>query len=198
MAFAISDAHSHSLGSQDHLSVEYLHYNSVQQMPKPEPEAGISLKEVSNALRSMGQPVEADWPYADPAAKPWLPPPGIGKVWHAELAYTAGQLLRIEEMLQDRKPIIVNIELTAAFFLATKNNPVVPFMVEMGFGLHSALAVGLARNEEKRLFLIRNSWGLGWGDDGHAWLHAAYLERHLHSIAHVADNLGNTSQALSA
>lgn len=194
MAFATSDAHSHSLGRQSHLSVEYLYYYSVRQMATPDVEAGISLKEVRQALQKEGQPIEADWPYTDPAATPWGPPPQIGRVWKAELIYMTGQLPRIEERLKEQKPIIFNIELTRTFFGATKEQPIVPFTVEIGLGLHSVLAVGLASDADKKLFLIRNSWGTGWGDDGYAWLHAAYLQRHLHSIAYVNENLSTASQ----
>lgn len=195
MAFATSDIHSHSMGSQGLLSVEYLHYYSVQQMPKPDPEAGVSLKEVSHALLNSGQPAEADWPYSDPAVNPWAPPKNISTVWQAKLDYMAGKVLQLEALIKQEKPIVINVELTKAFFLVNKESPIVSFDVEVGFGLHSVVVVGLAQEANKKLFLVRNSWGSGWGDGGHAWLHAAYLDRHMHSIAQVSHNLTKVSSA---
>jgi len=47
-------------------------------------------------------------------------------------------------------------------------------------GGHAILAVGYDDNRKigknKGAFLIRNSWGTGWGDQGYGWLPYAYVE----------------------
>jgi len=37
-------------------------------------------------------------------------------------------------------------------------------------GGHAMVLTGVRRNTDKREFLDRNSWGVGWGDEGHCWM----------------------------
>jgi C1A family cysteine protease len=36
--------------------------------------------------------------------------------------------------------------------------------------------VGFGHDKDGSYILVRNSWGLRWGVQGHGWLHDAYLE----------------------
>ena len=60
---------------------------------------------------------------------------------------------------------------------------VVPALTAPLGDYHAVLAVGVATNAAatSRRLLIRNSWGPGWGANGHAWLPYDYL------IAHAVD-----------
>jgi C1A family cysteine protease len=45
-------------------------------------------------------------------------------------------------------------------------------------GGHAVLVVGIGRrttSADDDLLMIRNSWGFAWGEGGHAWLPAEYL-----------------------
>ena len=44
---------------------------------------------------------------------------------------------------------------------------------EQVVGGHAVLAVGY--NNDQRVFIIRNSWGDGWGDKGYFYMPYAYL-----------------------
>lgn len=44
-------------------------------------------------------------------------------------------------------------------------------------GRHAMVVVGVRRNPNLE-FCIRNSWSTNWGNSGHAWLTAQYLESH--------------------
>ncbi|MGB3625108.1 MAG: hypothetical protein WA989_04750 [Henriciella sp.] len=52
------------------------------------------------------------------------------------------------------------------------------------------LAVGRG-GPEGRHILIRNSWGPGWGDNGHAWLPPDYLVKQLAEAATVMSKGNN-------
>jgi hypothetical protein len=185
LAFAVSDVHSYNIDSATHLSVEYLFYQSAQLMATPDHDAGITVREASQALSRFGQPIEEAWPYTDPVYLPWTPPLDLGIVWRAQLRYMAGSTKQIGEFLLSNKPVVVIIELTKLFYQAKKDSAIIPFQVENGFDLHALIVVGLAEHQGHRLYLVRNTWGPTWGDDGHAWLYERYLDRHLRCIAHI-------------
>ena len=48
---------------------------------------------------------------------------------------------------------------------------------------HALVAVGHGERHDGKYILVRNSWGEGWGDRGHAWLHEEYLEACLETTA---------------
>jgi len=55
--------------------------------------------------------------------------------------------------------------------------------------LLSTGVVGLGTTGAMRCFLIRNSWGTGWGDDGHAWLDDAFVNQHLRHLLALTDEV---------
>lgn len=42
-------------------------------------------------------------------------------------------------------------------------------------GNHAVLAVGAGVSNQRNYVKVRNAWGLGWGDDGYAWLSEEFL-----------------------
>jgi C1A family cysteine protease len=49
--------------------------------------------------------------------------------------------------------------------------------------LHAVAVVGTATINGDVAFLARNSWGVSWGDEGHAWLPLTYVDaRAVHII----------------
>jgi C1A family cysteine protease len=44
------------------------------------------------------------------------------------------------------------------------------------FDDHCAAIVGYYSEGDKMFFILRNSWGEDWGDNGHAYLSKEYLE----------------------
>lgn len=52
-------------------------------------------------------------------------------------------------------------------------------MVAVGYD--DSVRIGGGDSETEGAFLIRNSWGRGWGDDGYGWLPYEYVRRGLAS-----------------
>jgi C1A family cysteine protease len=46
---------------------------------------------------------------------------------------------------------------------------------QLRYGAHAVVAVGHGLEGADEFLLIRNSWGDGWGDAGHAWLPLSYV-----------------------
>jgi C1A family cysteine protease len=51
--------------------------------------------------------------------------------------------------------------------------------------LHAVVIVGMASVAGSTAFLARNSWGTGWGQDGHAWLPLSYVDARAVDVVQV-------------
>lgn len=51
---------------------------------------------------------------------------------------------------------------------------------------HAVLAVGSIVRNNRKLIIVKNSWGEAWGDHGYGYVTQAYAERHLLS-AHILE-----------
>lgn len=86
-------------------------------------------------------------------------------------------------LAEDKKygggPVIVRMGTDTAFVEANKNNPVIEkydYWSAADRGNHCAAIVGYYREGAQTFFILRNSWGKEWGDDGYAYLSNEYLE----------------------
>jgi hypothetical protein len=185
LACATSDAHAFVQKSAP-LSVEYLFYRSVQRSITRDPALGLTFEQVGDALMHEGQPLEKEWPYAPKQPDPW-DPPTITQRWYADLAKRKKDAVQqIAHLLRDGLPVVLGIKISAAFIGPALPNAVVPGAGN-GFAGHAVLAVGLGNdNMGQTYFLIRNSWGTAWGNNGHAWLEVEYLDDKLIGFSHVA------------
>jgi C1A family cysteine protease len=77
--------------------------------------------------------------------------------------------------INDNKPVVIGITVYDNFNYVSKNNPIIesPPSQEYGGG-HAMTIVGY--NIDKQQFLVKNSFGKGWGDRGYAWLPFKYVE----------------------
>ena len=175
LACAASDGHSHARSLPHRLSAEYLFYFGAQRMPGGDHSAGLTFEAADAALRNDGQPNEAVWPYQIKEPDPWAPPE-VPKVWLAGLVSLTSST-SVFEALRSGHPVVVGLRLTPGFNRVQK----APHIVDPGgraAGGHAVLVVGTGRRTtsgDDDLLMIRNSWGFAWGEGGHAWLPAEYL-----------------------
>lgn len=168
-------------------------YRVTRNLMGLEGDSGASLRSTIKAMRAFGVPPEREWPYDidtfddEPDAylyayasnfkslEYWrLDPPGVK--WKKVLR-------RTRTAVSLGLPVAFGFTVFSSIDDVSTDGPaVIPFpssndVVEGG---HAVLIVGYdddfdAGGERKGAFLIRNSWGRGWGDDGHAWLPYQYL-----------------------
>lgn len=171
LAMALTGAHEYAHGAP--LSAEYLHWASGQY-----PGGRGRLQAASLALTTDGQPPEPQWPYhddTDDKAAGYAPNPSVvGPFTRRRADRRLGGLDQIITELQQGRWTVVGLRVTDAFAddgtgIVLRDGP--------GRAGHAVLAVGAATirgdqlqphlNDRDRLLCVRNSWGLGWGADGH-------------------------------
>jgi len=165
------------------LSPEYLDYF----MSNDDPAGGASFPELARALRDPGQPSEKDCPY-QMTERPlgWLVPPSV-RLYRRESEPRDPTTDEVEALLTAGKVPVLGISLPEDFF-----SPTPPWLItSVGAirGLHAVTAVGLGTTVASRCFLVRNSWGTDWANNGHAWLDEAFLNRHLRDVLALTEEV---------
>lgn len=183
MAFAASAAHSFARGTWEHLSVEYAYYYGVQRS-HGDRARGVSFPVMRDVLREDGQPLEAGWPYTPDlaATAPWSPPDDPGPLFHRDSSLLSPTVDCIYERLDDGQPLILVLNSTESL-ISLRAGDVVRASDERPVNNHAVVAVGYGETGGTRFVLVRNSWGEGWGDDGHGWVSEEYLDPRLLAVA---------------
>lgn len=185
MAFASSDVHA--LVRQipfEELSTEYAYFHALKRKPVFSPNDGVSMQNMLDAIREDGQPLELDWPYMDKLPNnisAYVPPATVTAVYRRNGSIERS-LDRAMTCLDQDQPVILAIEISAEFYVPSLNTPVRAPVDSPMIGRHAVAAVGYGIESGEHVFLIRNSWGTKWGDQGYAWLSRHYIAPRLMSI----------------
>ena len=177
IAFALTEVELMAAPGIKALSPEYLYQSAAQQTQGWLPYAGVPLS-AALAAATTGQPVEADYPYQ--AVEP-TPPisalPSSFTLYSVPVQYYPADIAHIVQTLRSGAPIGLGLEITESFF--RPENGIVAFEADVRPDeLHAVTAVGLGWDHTDPYFLVRNSWGAGWGIQGNAWLPATYVQSH--------------------
>jgi hypothetical protein len=147
--------------------------------------AGALFDDVAAALSEVGQPGLQAWPYngtlgagsVDPPDATGEPPWQTIETVFIDLAHD-GVESELGSMLEAGRPLVLVVEVTPEFEEPDADDHIVlPDIRSAAGDYHAVLAVGVAAHEEHgRCLLVRNSWGIGWGAGGYAWMPVRYLE----------------------
>jgi len=184
LAFASSTAHEYQTLSAEHLCVEYLFFYAVARTPGQNPHAGTTMVAAAAALADEGQPVETAWPYTAVQLSPWTVPPITLPLHKTVMTPVTLSFDGVVATVDGGTPVVLGLVITDAFFRPDGDGRIPDRTSDIERGGHAVLAVGHgvdSRGEPS--LLIRNSWGRGWGQGGHAWLTRAYVDRQLHETA---------------
>lgn len=178
LAFAMSDAHAFSRVTPfEMLSAEYLFYHGVQRTPARNPNRGVHVHIMTEALQKAGQSTEADWPYLaalpDPLAN-WVPPLGVA-VYRRSATTLKPSVAEVIAALDKGLPVVISLTISLAFHTPSQHGIVADVNADPPTGCHAVVAVGHGSLDDKRMILVRNSWGAGWGNLGYAWISEQYL-----------------------
>jgi hypothetical protein len=171
LSMALTSAHEQVTGAT--LSAEYLHWASASY-----PGGRGFPRAAGLALADRGQPPEQQWPYrddTDDGAVHYGPGPAVvGPFRRRRADRRLADLDQIIAELRQGRWAVVALRVTDAFAAAGDR---IVLSDGPGRAGHAVLAVGVATvigdqlrphlDAGDRLLCVRNSWGPGWGADGH-------------------------------
>ena len=202
LAFAASDTHAGLRDGWAPLSCEFAYYAAQKRAGRP-PTSGALLSTMLDALRLDGQPDEKGWPYL--AAVPadhrlWTPPATVGPLYGRNGQRDGTDLSSILAALDRDTPVLMLTMLSRSFFQPRGDGVVDPANDELPEPAqrHAVVAVGHGTVDGTPAILIRNSWGPGWGLEGHAWLTERFLAPRLFATANLTEEVDVSSHTAAA
>jgi hypothetical protein len=202
MAFAASDAHAALRDGWAPLSCEYAFYHAQRRAKRP-PSKGALLSSMLETLRHDGQPQEGGWPYLpktpiDPAS--WSPPSTVGPLFGRAGETSSPTVERIIGELNQGRPVIILSMLSRAFYKPSLDAVVHPAPGEAPEPerRHAVIAIGHGTVDPHRAILIRNSWGLRWGDEGYGWLTEPCLGPRMFAAATLMEEVDVSARSAAA
>jgi hypothetical protein len=178
LAFAASGAHEAKRRDPDYLSTEFLFFHGVRRSHR-DPSRGIAPAVISAALEHDGQPIENAWQYLvdSPDAAVWQPPAFSDVCHRALLVFEQRTVAEVLAVLSHGRPVILISAVTLAMYSPNSDAVIDARPNDIRTAQrHALLAVGYGHSNDGAYVLVRNSWGLRWGDRGHCWLNDAYLD----------------------
>lgn len=157
------------------LSPLFLYYE-IRRMRNTIPlDSGATLTDAMTALKSAGIATEASWPY-DPLRFDVKPPSAAYKTAKAyKLAGTELKGLEdVKKALVKKQPVVFGMRIFHRFRdLGPDGKLELPQEGDIYVGGHAVCVVGY--DNQKRVLIIRNSWGPNWGDHGYFYMPYAYM-----------------------
>lgn len=142
-------------------------------------DAGAQIRDGIKSVAKQGVCPEPTWPYV--ISKFTTKPPAAA--YKEALKYTVTSYSRVTRTLNQMKgclasgfPFVFGFTVYESFessAVAKSGNVPMPKPGEATVGGHAVLAVGY--NDAQQRFLVRNSWGTGWGQKGYFTMPYAYL-----------------------
>jgi C1A family cysteine protease len=160
------------------LSRLFIYYNERVMEHTVQSDAGAQIRDGIKTVAKQGVCSEKTWPYL--ISKFAVKPPAAcykEAVTHKATAYH--RLLTVDEMracLAEGYPLVLGFTVYESFeSQAVAQTGVVPMpkKSERVVGGHAVLAVGY--QDARKRFVVRNSWGAGWGMKGYFTMPYAYL-----------------------
>jgi hypothetical protein len=185
VAFAASDAHAVSRDVPfEELSVEFAYFNALKRRAIFDPSRGVAMEEMLGVIDTIGQPLESSWPYIETLPEnleSYEPPHPIGNL-HRRATSPARTLTNLATVVDDGHPVVLGLEISAEFYMPPVNASIRAAIDSPLVGRHAVVVVGHGTEAGDQTFLIRNSWGKQWGEQGYAWISHHYLEPRLISL----------------
>jgi C1A family cysteine protease len=166
-------------GVYDDVSRLFIYYNERVLERTVDEDAGASLRDGIKTLKKTGSCHEALWPYRieDFAKKPSPRCYAQAKKHLIESYHRLETLTEMLTCLAAGYPFVFGFAVYESFqtqAVARTGRVLMPRKDERMLGGHAVAAVGYDQAEKR--FLVRNSWGSGWGQKGYFTMPYEYLE----------------------
>ena len=157
----------------------FIYYNERVMEHTVNSDSGAAIRDGIKSVAKQGDCPETEWPY-DITKFTQKPP---SQCYHDALKYKAVQYQRLVQSVNQMKgclasgyPFIFGFTVYDSFeSQQVAQNGVVPMpgSTEQVLGGHCVVAVGYDDSQQR--FIVRNSWGTGWGIQGYCTMPYAYL-----------------------
>jgi len=157
----------------------FIYYNERMMEGTVNQDAGAQIRDGIKSVAQLGAPPETDWPY-DIAKFSQQPPDqafqDAKKDIVSSYAGVAQTLNQMQGCLAAGYPFVFGFTVYESFesqAVASTGMVPMPSAGEAVLGGHAVLAVGY--DDSTRNFIVRNSWGPGWGAKGYFYMPYEYL-----------------------
>jgi C1A family cysteine protease len=157
----------------------FIYYNERLLEGTIDYDAGASLRDGIKSLKNYGACEETIWPY-EIKRFAQKPPLRCYKEAKEHVIVSYHRIETLKEMLTclaEGFPFVFGFTVYESFESATVASTGIvrmPKKTEKALGGHAVMAVGYHRKKEH--FIVRNSWGEGWGQGGYCLMPFEYLE----------------------
>jgi len=156
----------------------FLYYNERVISHTTDTDSGASLRDGIKTLKKLGDCTENLWPYnlGQFASKPPTMAYQNAKNYQITSYYRLSALEEMKHTLSSGWPFVFGFAVYKSFESkeTTKTGIVkMPEKDERLLGGHAVLAMGY--DDAKKYFIVRNSWGKEWGDQGYFYMPYKYL-----------------------
>lgn len=157
----------------------FIYYNERRILGTERFDAGSTNRTLMKSLAKYGAARESEWPYR---AHKFTVKPGVHAYEDARdrtisIYFSVPQDLdSMRGALALGQPVVVGLSIHESFESPhVEKTGVIPMpeISERLLGGQSMLIVGY--DDDEQCFIVRNSWGKDWGDDGHCWVPYDYL-----------------------
>jgi C1A family cysteine protease len=178
------------------LSSLFVYYHSRLFSDELDIDGGSYIRDGLKSINNYGVCSQELWPYDitkftdQPYPRCYLDATKR-KITSYSILYTNSE---IKEVLVGKRPVVVSMEIFQGFPSITKENPYVPMpdTFTYSLGYHAVLIIGY--DDTTRQFLIKNSYGSDWGDNGYAYIPYNYITQH--AIERWCFDINNQSTTL--
>jgi len=157
----------------------FIYYNERVMDNDVPTDAGASISDGAHVVSTQGCPNETEWPY-DITKFADQPPANVYADGLQHLALQVQQvsqdLTSMKEVLADGLPIVIGFTVYPSFEsqqVAQTGIVPMPGHHEQPVGGHCVVVVGY--DDSHKRFIMRNSWGTGWGLQGYFMMPYTYL-----------------------
>lgn len=157
----------------------FIYYNERKIEGTIDTDSGAEIRDGIKSINDVGVCSEDVWPYD--ITKFTVCPSDIcyvnAKTHHSiEYKRVEQTLDQLKQCLVEGYPFVFGFEVYSSFEspeVASSGNMPIPKDGEELLGGHAVCAVGY--DDSKKVFIVRNSWGVIWGDKGYFYMPYAYI-----------------------
>ena len=158
----------------------FIYYEERRLLGTIKKDSGAYLRDGMKTIAKKGVCPEPTWPYiieqfkTKPSAAAYAEAKSHQAIEYMRIMESVD---RLKQCLADGYPFVFGFSVYESFRTHTVNSTgvmTVPAKTEKLLSGHAIMAVGY--DDEKRHFILRNSWGTGWGDKGYFYMPYEYIE----------------------